>query len=184
MWDRHGTAISPSLYVSQQVPLILRYPHVRLAMLNRLATCGDCETAFRETAQALGFDVSQERRHTDGKECASIQTAYAILQKTAPTRADALFKELSVEIEQYQKQFRGKAQLPMRMRSKDKCEGMGAVVMDFLLQLIEAESCEFVVLADSESLSQSREESIEKSMENSGDQAINPSITQVHVSSL
>jgi len=126
----------------QGVPVILRYPHVRLAMLNRLAASGDCETAFRETAQALGFDVSQARHRTDGNECASLQTAYAILQKAVPARADALFKELNVEVEQYQKQFRGKSLLPMRMRSKDKCDGMGAIVMDLLLQLIEAESCQ------------------------------------------
>ncbi|MDR3614118.1 MAG: hypothetical protein P4L53_11195 [Candidatus Obscuribacterales bacterium] len=123
-------------------------------MLNRLAASGDCETAFRETAQALGFDVSQERHRTAGNECASLQTAYAILQKSTPMRADALFKELSIEVEQYQKQFKGKAQLPMRMRSKDKCDGMGAIVMDFLLQLIEAESCE-VAAAVSQSISQS-----------------------------
>jgi hypothetical protein len=138
-------------------------------MLNRLAVSGDCETAFRETAQALGFDVSQERHRTEGNECASLQTAYAILQKSVPTRADALFKELSVEVEQYQKQFRGKAQLPMRMRSKDKCDGMGAIVMDLLLQLIEAESCEIAV-----SVSQSISQSI--------GQSISQSVRPVHVS--
>lgn len=128
--------------------MILRYPHVRLAMLNRLAVCGDCDTAFRETALTLGFEVPPQTQNSASGiqryDCMSLSTAYSIFQKTAPTRADVLFKELRTNVDQYQKQMQGKTFAPMRMRTKDKCDGLGVVVMDYMLQLIEAESCDFV----------------------------------------
>ena len=113
-------------------------------MLNRLAVCGDCQTAFYETAESLGFAVSREQPEIEGHECSSLEIAHAILQKTAPARAEELFKELRADVKAYQKQLQSKNVSSMRMRAKDKCDHLGIIVMDFMLQLIEAESYEVV----------------------------------------
>ncbi len=118
--------------------LLLRYPHVRLAMYNRLIASHDCLSAFAETACELGLccreDLADLRQEMKRGICGSLAIARKVLEVSAPKHCDKLFHQLVEEVDQYKQKLK-KPSCPNAHCGE--CDGMGPIVMDLLLQLLE-----------------------------------------------
>ena len=118
---------------------MLRYPHARLALVNRLLNQDDCTQAFAATAKEFGLrcdeDITDVHEHVSRGNCGSMAAAKRVLQQTLPEDCEQLWQQLCTRVEDY------KRELPQEHCHGDEkdtigCTGMAPVVMDLMLQLI------------------------------------------------